>query len=179
MLVLSGFLGIFFSKLKSIHSAPITSWAETHAADCGIVLTGGAGRVREGFALLSRQQIKKLVITGVHPDTELEDLMPFWPVMNNFSDRDVVLERISRTTYGNAQQSLAIAEALSCRDVILITSASHMLRSYQTFRRSFPAAMAIYQHAIPNSRSENDWTEMCGESLKSLFYQWVLQPFMS
>lgn len=148
----------------------MTSWTEAHTADCAVVLTGGAGRVREGFDLLANQNIKKLIISGVNPNSRLREIMPAWSFYGNLREDDVVLERHSQTTYGNAQQSLSIVEALRCRDIILVTSRLHMHRSFKTFRGTYPENIAIIKHAIVSGRYEVGFGEASFEALKSLFY---------
>lgn len=171
LLLLSWGVGMFFREYRKIKFEPVTSWAQDTVADCGVVLTGGAGRVREGFAMLGRKQIKKLIISGVHPDSDLADIMPYWILLGSVSEQDVVLERGSTTTYGNTQQSLSFVEAFGCRDVALITSATHMYRAYRTFRSVYPSRISLLKHAIVSSRSESDWNEVAWESMKSLFYR--------
>jgi uncharacterized SAM-binding protein YcdF (DUF218 family) len=147
-----------------------TSWKTGNQADCAVVLTGGAGRVREGFDLLANQNVKKLIISGVHQNVQLRDIMPTVTFYGPVHEDDVVLEKHSETTYGNAQQSLAIVEALRCRDVILVTSRTHMHRSYQTFRSIFPPNIPLYKQAVVAGRFNPGYWEVFIESLKSLFY---------
>lgn len=96
--------------------------------------------------------------------------MPVWSFYGNIHEEDVVLERRSETTYGNAQQSLSIVEALRCRDVILVTSRLHMHRAYRTFRGSYPENIQIYRHAVVSGRFEVGVAESLFEAMKSLFY---------
>lgn len=163
-------VAIFAREYRHVTSERITSWTTDNDAECGVVLTGGAGRVREGFALLAQKKIKKLVISGVHPDVELRELMPQFPFLGEISEKDVILERRSGTTYGNAQQSLAISEALRCHEILLITSQMHMYRAYRTFASAFPAEMQIIRHAIVSSSTEQQVFETSSEVLKSIFY---------
>jgi uncharacterized SAM-binding protein YcdF (DUF218 family) len=163
-----------WQEIKNIENEPVSAWKGVVQADCAVVLTGGAGRVREGFDLLANQNIKKLIISGVHQDVELRDIMPTWTFYGPLKEEDVVLEKRSATTYGNAQQSLAIVEALRCRDVILVTSRIHMYRSYQTFRTIFPPNIPIYKQAVVSGRYNPGLWEVLNESFKSLFYSsWV------
>lgn len=149
---------------------PVQSWIKNQTCDCAIVLTGGAGRVREGFDLLSNQAVKKLIISGVHSNVQLRDLMPLWPFYGNINENDVVLEKRSETTYGNAQQSLPIVEALKCRDVLLVTSRIHMHRAYASFRATFPESVYIHPYSVVSGRYETSVWENSLEALKSLFY---------
>jgi len=56
------FIGVsiwVFRREKSlVRKEPVTAWAEDHRADCAVVLTGGPGRVREGFDLLAQRQVQ-------------------------------------------------------------------------------------------------------------------------
>ena len=86
----------FYSEYNSILSVPVQSWQKNQICDCAVVLTGGAGRVREGFDLLSNQAVKKLIISGVHSNVQLRDLLPLWPFYGNINENDVVLEKRNR-----------------------------------------------------------------------------------
>ncbi|QDK37604.1 YdcF family protein [Bdellovibrio sp. NC01] len=160
----------FVNEYQRVQSEPMISWTKSQTADCAVVLTGGAGRVREGFDLLANQNVKKLVISGVYANARLREIMPVWPYYGNLNENDVVLDRRSETTYGNAQQSLPIVEALKCRDILLVTSRIHMYRSYRTFRSSFPENIYIQKHPVIASRYEPSSWETGFEALKSLFY---------
>jgi uncharacterized SAM-binding protein YcdF (DUF218 family) len=160
----------FVSEYRAVIHEPVLGWERTQTADCAVVLTGGSGRVREGFDLLSNQLVKKLIISGVNPNSRLREIMPVWSFYGNIHEEDVVLERRSETTYGNAQQSLSIVEALRCRDVILVTSRLHMHRAYRTFRGSYPENIQIYRHAVVSGRFEVGVAESLFEAMKSLFY---------
>ena len=152
----------------------INSWTEDKTADCAVVLTGGAGRVREGFDLLSQGQIKKLIISGVNPSSRLRDIFPQIHFYGDLKTDDVVLEKRSGTTYGNAQQSIQILEALHCRDVLLVTSRLHMHRSLKTFQAVFPKEMLIYPRATLAGHYRPRVQDLYVESIKSLFYSlWV------
>lgn len=160
----------FASEYQKVESEAMISWSKTQTADCAVVLTGGAGRVREGFDLLANQNVKKLVISGVYSNARLREIMPLWPFYGNLNENDVVLDRRSETTFGNAQQSLPIVEALKCRDILLVTSRHHMYRSYRTFRASFPENIYIQKHPVVGLHYESSVLETSFEALKSLFY---------
>jgi uncharacterized SAM-binding protein YcdF (DUF218 family) len=174
LLVGIGLLSYFLQESDRVFSEPIIAWESEPKADCGVVLTGGAGREREGFDLLARHAIQRLIISGVHPATSLRDMLPQWPFYGDLREEDIFLDRRSGTTYGNAQQTLPIVEALHCRDVVLVTSSLHMFRAYKTFRATFPEKISIYKHSIIPSRSEAGFWESSYEVLKTLFYSlWV------
>lgn len=170
LLLILGLAFRFYREFQFVMKEPITAWTESKSADCAVVLTGGPGRVREGFDLLSNRQIKKLIISGVHITTELDDLLPLRPVYGEINDEDIVLDRRSTTTFGNAQQSLPLVEALKCRDVILVTSRLHMFRAYRTFRETFPESLVLVKHSIYGSTKDQRWGDTLFETVKSFFY---------
>jgi uncharacterized SAM-binding protein YcdF (DUF218 family) len=147
------------------------SATEKVSVDCGVVLTGSVGRVREGFDLLEQGQIQKLIISGVHTQTTLKDLMPLWPYYPKVQDETVFLEKRSETTYGNAVQSLPLVQALQCRDILLITSELHMYRAYQTFRPVYPDNIVIFKHPVLYHRGRLSIIDEFVEVIKSLFYR--------
>lgn len=172
--VLIGVLAVvaveFLPEYERVSSTSPTAWMQDSAGDCGVVLTGGAGRTREGLDLLARKQIRKLVISGVHPGAQFEDIFPQWPYYPTVDKRDVVLERRSTTTYGNAHQSIALVEALECQSVVLITSRLHMRRAIKTFESASGRKIEVTPHAVVSNDYDPEWTEIFLETIKSLFY---------
>lgn len=156
--------------MLKVRSEPISSWTEDHYGDCAVVLTGGPGRVREGIDLLVRGQVKKLIISGVHPQSSLYEIFPEWPFYFSLNPEDVVLERQSTTTYGNAVQSLMLVEALKCYKMVLITSQPHIYRADRTFRAVFPQDYQIIKHSIPHGSGQTEVEEYAVEAVKSVFY---------
>jgi uncharacterized SAM-binding protein YcdF (DUF218 family) len=157
-------------SFDSIDLEPISDWDISPPADCAVVLTGGVGRVREGISLLGRGMIKKLIISGVNPNVELKSLYPPWMVPGDIDEKDVILERRSTTTYGNAQQTLAMVEALHCHELVIITSQVHMPRAYRTFKGSFPDEFPLRKHTLAAGKAESSFWDLCLEVIKNIFY---------
>lgn len=149
---------------------PVTSWDEDVSADCAVVVTGGPARIQEGFDLLARHAVQKLIVSGVHPHAELREIFPKIAYYGEIRDQDVVLEKRSQTTFGNAQQTLPLVEALRCRDMVLITSRTHMYRTMRTFQAEFPPEFPIIPRAVVSGSIEPSMQNVLLESLKSLFY---------
>ncbi len=160
----------FARDRERILRTQVTSWTDDIHADCGIVLTGGRARIPEGFSLLAERRIRKLIISGVYSQADLPGIFPQWPFYGVVDPHDVILEKHSLTTYGNAEQSLPLAKALHCRDVILVTSRVHMYRSLHTFRAVFPKAIAIYPHAVIAGHYNPHAWELYSETLRTMFY---------
>lgn len=168
--LLAFFLWRFSVEVKRVQSSKITAWTESHSADCAVVLTGGRGRVSEGFDLLSQGRVKKLIISGVYPGARLREIFPQWLFYGDLSEKDVILEKISRTTYGNAKQSFAIVNALYCRDIVLITSRLHMYRALRIFESVFSEDFPIYPRSILMGSYKVGVMDLSMEVIKSLFY---------
>ncbi len=172
LVILSAGFAIRYWRERQLIRAEFSSVPHVKiSVDCGVVLTGSAGRIREGFDLLEQKQIKKLIISGVHSQTTLKDLLPLWPYYPEVKDDTVVLEKRSETTYGNAVQSLPLVQALGCRDIVLITSELHMYRSYQTFRPVYPESLFIYKHGVLSQHGRFSFVDEFIEVIKSLFYR--------
>src|SRR6185312_2017602 len=91
-------LALSIREYQRVTGEPISSWKTDVSADCAVVLTGGSYRVREGFDLLSRGQVKKLIISGVYSNAQLREIMPLWPFYGTLQEKDVILDRRSSTT---------------------------------------------------------------------------------
>lgn len=169
--ILFSYLAIHaYSKFNIISHYPVSAWIEDHKADCGIVLTGGPGRIHDALEQLYLKRIKKLIISGVNPAAELIDIFPQKVFYGDLDDGDIILEKRSLTTYGNAQQALPLVEALNCKDVVLITSKMHMYRAYKTFRNHFPKDIPIYQRSTVGKRYSSHWSRDGLETVKAVFY---------
>ncbi|MFK8138439.1 MAG: YdcF family protein [Bdellovibrionales bacterium] len=161
---------LFINEYRLIRSQEVSSFTQNFRADCGVVLTGGAARISEGFSLLTQKRIKKLIISGVHPSSDLKQIFPQFDFYGNILESDVILEKRSKTTYGNAKQSSAVIEALQCKDLILVTSRLHMRRSVKTFAANLPEGYPIYPRSVIHGRISEPLSDIWLESLKSSFY---------
>ncbi|NQZ17836.1 MAG: YdcF family protein [Bdellovibrionales bacterium] len=159
-----------YSLFKEIRNYPVTAWLDDHRADCAIVLTGGPNRIFDAFEQLYLKRVKKVIISGVNPATELRYIFPQKAFYGKLDEGDIILEKRSLTTYGNAQQALPLVEALNCKDVVLITSKLHMTRAYKTFRNHFPKDIPIYKRSTMGKRYKPHWSRVGSETMKAVFY---------
>ena len=168
--ILISILSQAYQTYKNIGDTVVTSWSTDHRADCGVVLTGGPNRIGDAVEQLYLGRIKKVIISGVNPAVELADIFPQKTFYGTLNSEDIILEKRSLTTYGNAQQALLLVQALNCKDVVLITSRTHMHRAFKTFRSHFPKEIPIYQRATVGRRLKPHWFRLFTEVCKALFY---------
>lgn len=162
---------ILYYQFDEIQSEPMNFWVSpTPVGQCGVVLTGAPGRVRESFEILAQRKIQKLIVSGVYKDSQLREIFPYLPFYPEVSESDIILEKKSETTYGNAIQSLVLVESLKCKTVVLMTSQVHMRRAYRIFRSTFPSEIEIHKLSLPNSKTEKNLIDVLIEVFKTLFY---------
>ena len=175
------FLIFFFQEEKKVLNFPTTEIIDTLPTyDCGVVLTGASGRIREAFEVLNQKKIKRLIISGVYKDTQLNEIFPQLPFYSGIDPENIVLEKISGSTYGNAVQTQLLVDAMKCDDLLLMTSGLHMHRSQRMFKVIFPDDFKIGTYHIVNNLKENTLFDVYLESLKSLFYNfiYILTPYI-
>ncbi len=170
IILVSAGLRIWTREISFITHQDVNAWTDEHQADCAIVLTGERNRLDEGFDLLYQGQVKKLIISGVNPSSYLEEIYPNIVFYGRIEPENIILEKTSKTTYGNAQQTLPLVEALGCHDLILITSRMHMYRALRTFKANYPNNINIYPRATAGREYDFVWDQIAFESLKSIFY---------
>lgn len=159
------------SQYRDLITHHPSNFQDSHA-DCGVVLTGGAGRIREGMALMSRGKIQKLIISGVHQHTTMADMIPEILYYPEIDLEKIILERRSNSTAGNAQQSMILVDALKCKSMLLITSDYHMHRAYKTFDHIFPPTVQIMPYVVASDRTYGMklWSTAFEEFFKYIFY---------
>lgn len=107
--------------------------------DGAIVLTGGSNRVSKGLDLLAEKKIKNLLVSGVHKDVEIQDIMKLWGKTDGAPPCCITLGREAGNTIGNAQEARKWIEYSDIEAVYLITANYHI-----------PRAMLEFNHQIPN-----------------------------
>ena len=112
-------------------------------ADGIVVLTGGRARVGTGFELLKSGSGKRLLISGVHPDTSLTSIRKAVKGGKELFACCVDVDKAALDTVGNAEQAANWARTMGFRSLIVVTSDYHMPRSLLEFRRKMPDVTLI------------------------------------
>lgn len=132
--------------------------------DAIVVLTGGAERVAEGLHLLASGKAKMLLVSGVHPDVTVGELLAQAPdVPASLADR-IVLGYAAGDTEGNAAETAEWMTAEGFTSLRLVTAAYHMPRSLLEFQRALPGATIVAHPVFPPGVKQEGWWNDAGST---------------
>lgn len=156
VLILAFIIGFAAFTSKVTHMVQ----AETvPAADAIVVLTGGTDRLKPAIELLKAKSGKKLLISGVNPETTKKDIVRAYGIAPDLAACCVDLDQIAANTIGNATQSAKWLRANGFKSVILVTSNYHMPRADKELHR-LAGTVTITEFPLVNSDLRNwKWLE--------------------
>ena len=140
------------------------------AVDVIAVLTGGQGRFKEAFTLLTQGKGRVLFISGIEPGVQLADIFKANKIQRNaelFKGR-IYLGDESRSTAENAIEVKKIMSWLHATSVLLVTSTYHMSRARQLMETELQKEPAIeaelYDLPVesPNFVRDSWWKSLTG-----------------
>jgi len=126
-------------------------------ADGIVVLTGGTSRVLDALELLSSGRGKRLLITGVNPDTTTSDIARQVVDYNRLMRCCVDLDYSALNTLGNAVQTRRWALDHRFRSLIVVTSAYHMPRALAELAHQLPDATLIPYPVVSDKLRIEPW----------------------
>ena len=117
-------------------------------SDAIIVLTGGAGRIERGIAVMKRGEAKRMLVAGADPSVTRADLIRRLNGNARLVRCCVDLGSESVDTRSNAEESLRWLKSHGYRSVRLITSDWHMHRAAFEFRKQLGPDITIIPDAL-------------------------------
>lgn len=141
-------------------------------ADGIVVLTGGADRIAGAVDLLTRGSARRLLISGVHPDTSARQIGRLVDAGPSLFDCCVDLDRRAANTIGNAAEAAKWARQNGFGSVIVVTSAYHMPRSMAELRSAMPE-MTLIPYPVARSELDLDRWYTSGETVSLLLEEYM------
>lgn len=145
---------VIFTAAIYYMNEPVTD----EMVDGAIVLTGGTNRVEKGLDLLAEQKITNLLVSGVHKDVEIKDIMALWGKKENVPPCCITLGREAGNTIGNAQEAKKWIDHGELKKVYLITANYHMPRALLEFNHEIPYVKIIPFPVKPENFDPKDRT---------------------
>ncbi|HUG62712.1 MAG TPA: YdcF family protein [Methylomirabilota bacterium] len=126
-------------------------------ADGIVVFTGGAERVAGAMELLTDGHARRLLISGVHPDTSARQIGHIVDAGPSIFDCCVDLDRRAANTIGNAFETAKWVRANEFGSLIVVTSAYHMPRSLAELGSAMPDVILVPYAVSPPSLDLQRW----------------------
>ena len=160
-----GFIG-FLSQLRGAEIKP------ERQADGIVVLTGGSSRVSDAVELLASGYGRRLLISGVHPTNDANDISRSLPEARSFIACCVDLDYSAINTRSNAAQTRRWAHERGFKSVIVVTSNYHMPRAIVELSHAMPD-IDLIPYAVVGERWRDEpwWTS--GPTLRLLLSEYA------
>jgi uncharacterized SAM-binding protein YcdF (DUF218 family) len=163
--VFGGFLEFVGSLPRSADLPP--------QSDGIVVLTGGEARLSAGVQLLAEGLGTRLLVSGVHPETSLDDLRDLMaPEDTAAFECCVDLDKAATDTTSNATETAHWTRQKGYNSIILVTATYHMPRSLLELERRLPGVRVEAYPVFPDAFRLDDWWRRPG-TLKLLIGEYV------
>ena len=154
VLAASVLIGGFFLFIASM---PKVEARGSVTGDGIVVLTGGPERLSSALQLLADGRARRLLISGVHPDTTQAQLTRLHPEFSRLLDCCTDLGRRALNTAGNAVETRQWVRKNGFETVILVTSGWHMPRSLLELQRAIPEVIFVPSPVISGDAGDEAW----------------------
>jgi uncharacterized SAM-binding protein YcdF (DUF218 family) len=162
----AGGFGLFVSHIGGMETP-----ADLPSADAIIVLTGGQARLDAGIELLKSGKGERLLISGVHPAANRDDLRAATGGDRNLFSCCVDIDHAALDTIGNAAESAKWVRSHHYGSVILVTNNYHMPRSLLEMGRYIGDA-ELQPYPVVNTRLDNGGWVTNPDALRVLFTEY-------
>jgi uncharacterized SAM-binding protein YcdF (DUF218 family) len=129
--------------------------------DAIVVLTGGSERLHAGFRLLADGKATQLLISGVHREATLDDLLKIGAPPPNLSAQTIqcciTIGYQAGNTFGNATEAAEWAAAKGVHSLRLVTADYHMPRSLLEFSLAMPEVRILPHPVFPDVVKRDEW----------------------
>jgi uncharacterized SAM-binding protein YcdF (DUF218 family) len=138
-------------------ATPPSGETQQAATDAIVVLTGGSLRLQSGIDLLREGKGRKLFISGVNQQVDLDDLLGVSGHAPDWALCCIVLGHEADNTFGNAQETAQWMHGQGFRSLRLVTAWYHMPRSLLEFDRAMPEIDIVAHPVFPDQVKQERW----------------------
>ena len=143
VLVLAWIGGFLWFSLTLPDPAPLAT-----RTDAVVVLTGGAGRLSRGLAVIEAGAARRMLVSGVGRQTTRKQLAAAAGLeVAQLNSTDLGYGAVD--TRSNAEETARWARRHGYRSIRLVTSAGHMRRARLELARVLPAGVRVVPDAVP------------------------------
>jgi uncharacterized SAM-binding protein YcdF (DUF218 family) len=155
-----------------VRALPVTEAAPAHKAEGIVVLTGAAFRIGDALDLLAAGHGKRLLITGVNPQTRSREILSLVPEHRRWFTCCVDLDHSATNTIGNAIETRRWVKARGFKSLIVVTSNFHMPRAMAELGHQLPdVALEPFPVVSDRVRVEDWWSSP--SIAKLLFFEYL------
>jgi uncharacterized SAM-binding protein YcdF (DUF218 family) len=166
-LLFAGGFGFFADYVSSLATP-----RNPDSADAIIVVTGGKSRLEAAVDLLKSGKGRRLLISGVHPAADIDDLRAVTGGDRNLFRCCVDIDYAALDTIGNAQESAKWLKDHKFGRAILVTNNYHMPRTLLEMRRVMGETEFV-PYPVVNTRIDRGSWLTSGEVLRVLFTEYT------
>ncbi|HEY1430345.1 MAG TPA: YdcF family protein [Stellaceae bacterium] len=138
-------------------ATPPSGETRTAATDAIVVLTGGSLRLQSGIDLLREGKGRKLFVSGVNQQVDLDDLLGVSGHPPDWALCCIALGHEADNTLGNAQETARWIRGQGFRSLRLVTAWYHMPRSLLEFERAMPEIDMVAHPVFPDQVKQERW----------------------
>ncbi len=146
-------------------SLPTTVADPSRRTDAVVVLTGGTGRLRQGFELLAQDRAQELFVSGVGRGVRVDELLRIDEIAPPELACCVVLGYKAGDTQGNAVETAAWMRKQGFSSLRLVTATYHMPRSLLEFRAAMPRTEILSHPVFSRNFRQADWWQWRGSAV--------------
>jgi len=139
------------------HISSLATPENPERADAIIVLTGGQARIDAAVALLKSGAGQRLLISGVNPVANADDISAMTGGDKQLFACCVDIDHAALDTIGNAEESAKWVTSHAYSRVILVTNNYHMPRSLLEMRRLIGAAELVPYPVVNTRQDGGNW----------------------
>ncbi|MBI5904479.1 MAG: YdcF family protein [Deltaproteobacteria bacterium] len=126
----------------------------SRAADAVFVLSGGEGRIQEGYREWTERGAGELYILGAGVGVELTRILPEASALPASSRSRIHVEMWSENTLENAFSAKSVVGSRGFTSVVVVTSDYHVPRAYLAFRKVLSPGLDLTVLPVRSERWE-------------------------